>query len=212
MGYAENLWLFFILLLGIIIVPGMDMLFVLANSLTGGSNRGLAATGGIMLGGAVHSLNGAVGIGLLMHFVPVLYNPLLIAGGAYMAFIGYTLMRSSITVGGDEGPAASRSAWKAFRQGAVTCLINPKAYLFIFAVYPQFLKPDYGPMWIQAVIMGAMTIATQFAVYGGLAITAGRSRDLLVANPQATAFAGRAAGLLLVAVSVFTVWEGLRTA
>ncbi|GES50101.1 threonine transporter RhtB [Rhizobium sp. NBRC 114257] len=211
MGYAENLWLFFILLLGIIIVPGMDMLFVLANSLTGGSNRGLAATGGIMLGGAVHSLNGAVGIGLLMHFVPVLFNPLLIAGGAYMAFIGYTLMRSSITVG-NEGPVGSRSAWKAFRQGAVTCLINPKAYLFIFAVYPQFLKPDYGPMWIQAVIMGAMTIATQFAVYGGLAITAGRSRELLVANPRATAFAGRAAGLLLVAVSAFTVWEGLKLA
>ncbi|MBN8954007.1 MULTISPECIES: LysE family translocator [unclassified Rhizobium] len=211
MGYAENLWLFFILLLGIIIVPGMDMLFVLANSLTGGSNRGLAATGGIMLGGAVHSLNGAVGIGLLMHFVPVLFNPLLVIGGAYMAYIGYTLMRSSITVGG-EGPAGSRSAWKAFRQGAVTCLINPKAYLFIFAVYPQFLKPDYGPMWIQAVIMGAMTIATQFAIYGALAVTAGHSRDLLVANPKATAFAGRAAGLLLVAVSIFTVWEGLKMA
>ena len=211
MGYAENLWLFFILLLGIIIVPGMDMLFVLANSLTGGSNRGLAATGGIMLGGAVHSLNGAIGIGLLMHFVPVLFNPLLVIGGAYMAYIGYTLMRSSITVG-ESGPGGSRSAWKAFRQGAVTCLINPKAYLFIFAVYPQFLKPDYGPMWIQAVIMGAMTIATQFAVYGGLAITAGRSRELLVANPRATAFAGRAAGLLLVAVSVFTVWEGLKLA
>ncbi|SCB09088.1 LysE family translocator [Rhizobium lusitanum] len=211
MGYAENLWLFFLLLVGIIIVPGMDMLFVLANSLTGGSNRGLAATGGIMLGGVVHSLNGALGIGLLMHFVPILFNPLLIAGGAYMAFIGVTLMRSSITVG-QEGPAGSRSAWKAFRQGAVTCLINPKAYLFIFAVYPQFLKPDYGPMWIQAVIMGAMTIVTQFAIYGGLAVTAGRSRNLLIANPRATAYAGRAAGLLLVAVSAFTVWEGLRMA
>lgn len=210
MDYAANLWLFFLLLFGIIIVPGMDMLFVLANSLTGGSNRGLAATSGIMLGGVVHSLNGAIGIGLLMHFVPILFNPLLVLGGAYMAYIGFTLMRSSITVGG-EGSAGSRSAWKAFRQGAVTCLINPKAYLFIFAVYPQFLKPEYGPLWIQAVIMGAMTIAMQFAIYGGLAITAGRSRNLLIANPRATAFAGRAAGLLLVAVSVFTVWEGLRT-
>lgn len=210
MDYAANLWLFFLLLFGIIIVPGMDMLFVLANSLTGGSNRGLAATGGIMLGGVVHSLNGAIGIGLLMHFVPILFNPLLVLGGAYMAYIGFTLMRSSITVGG-EGPTGSRSAWKAFRQGAVTCLINPKAYLFIFAVYPQFLKPEYGPLWIQAVIMGAMTIVMQFAIYGGLAITAGRSRNLLIANPRATAFAGRAAGLLLVAVSVFTVWEGLRT-
>ncbi|CAN7212155.1 LysE family translocator [Rhizobium rhizogenes] len=211
MGYTENLWLFFLLLFGIIIVPGMDMLFVLANSLTGGRNRGLAATGGIMLGGVVHSLNGALGVGLLMHFVPVLFNPLLLAGAGYMAFIGITLMRSSITVG-REGPSGSRSAWRAFRQGAVTCLINPKAYLFILAVYPQFLKPDYGPIWIQATIMGLMTIATQFLIYGGLAVTAGRSRDLLIANPGATAFAGRAAGLLLFAVSVFTVWEGWRAA
>ncbi|TPK59970.1 LysE family translocator [Mesorhizobium sp. B2-3-3] len=211
MDYALNLWLFFLLLLGIIIVPGMDMLFVLANALTGGINRGLAATGGIMLGGMVHTLNGALGVGLLMHFVPILFTPLLIAGAAYMAFIGITLMRSSITVD-NRGPTGSRSAWKAFRQGAVTCLINPKAYLFVLAVYPQFLKPDYGPIWAQATIMGLLTVLAQFAIYGGLAITAGRSRDLLVANPRATAFAGRAAGLLLFAVALFTAWEGLRAA
>jgi threonine/homoserine/homoserine lactone efflux protein len=186
-------------------------LFVLANALTGGSNRGLAATAGIMLGGAVHTLNGAIGVGLLMHFVPMLFTPLLLAGAAYMAYIGISLMRSSITVG-DNGPAGSRSAWKAFRQGMITCLINPKAYLFILAVYPQFLKPAYGPIWMQATIMGLLTVATQAAVYGGLAVTAGRSRGLLVDNPQATILAGRAAGLLLFAVSIFTAWEGLRAA
>ncbi|TIW38131.1 MAG: LysE family translocator, partial [Mesorhizobium sp.] len=189
----------------------MDMLFVLANALTGGRDRGLAATGGIMLGGMVHTLNGAVGVGLLMHFVPILFKPLLIAGAAYMAFIGITLMRSSIIVG-DNAPAGSRTAWKAFRQGLVTCLINPKAYLFVLAVYPQFLKPAYGPIWMQATVMGLLTVLTQAAIYGGLAITAGRSRNLLVANPQTTVLAGRAAGLLLFAVSVFTVWEGLSAA
>ena len=211
MSYTENLWLFFVLLFGIIAVPGMDMLFVLANALTGGRDRGLAATAGIMLGGMVHTLNGAVGVGLLMHFVPILFTPLLIAGAAYMAYIGIALMRSSITVG-DDAPMGSRSSWKAFRQGMVTCLINPKAYLFVLAVYPQFLKPAYGPIWMQATIMGLLTVVTQAAIYGGLAITAGRSRQMLIANPRATVLAGRAAGLLLFAVSVFTAWEGLRAA
>ncbi|MGL4196504.1 MAG: LysE family translocator, partial [Allorhizobium sp.] len=36
MTYAENLWLFSLLLAGIIVVPGMDMIFVIANGLTGG--------------------------------------------------------------------------------------------------------------------------------------------------------------------------------
>ncbi len=51
MTYAQNIWLYFVLLAGIIIVPGMDMFFVIANSLTGGRRRGLMATAGIMLGG-----------------------------------------------------------------------------------------------------------------------------------------------------------------
>ena len=208
MSYAENLWLFFVLLFGIIAVPGMDMLFVLANALTGGSNRGLAATAGIMLGGAVHTLNGAIGVGLLMHFVPMLFTPLLIAGAAYMAYIGISLMRSSITVG-DDGPTGSRSAGQAFRQGMVTCLINPKAYLFMMAIYPQFLKPAYGPIWMQGLVMGAMVAVTQFTVYGALALTADRSRQWLVSSPAVTIFIGRAAGFMLIAAALLTMWEAL---
>jgi threonine/homoserine/homoserine lactone efflux protein len=208
MTYAENLWLFAILLFGIVIVPGMDMLYVLASALTGGKRAGLAATGGLMLGGAVHSLYGALGIGLLTRFLPWLFNPLLVAGALYMAWIGLTLMRSSITVGGT--PAGGQSSWRAFRQGAITCLINPKAYLFMLAVYPQFLKPIYGPIWIQGIIMGLMTVGMQGAVYGTLAVTAGSSRQMLVANPGATALAGRVAGALLVAVSALGIWHEWR--
>lgn len=208
MTYTENLWLYFTLLFGIIILPGIDMLFVLASSLTGGRRVGLAATSGIMAGGTVHSLYGAVGIGLLASLMPVLFTPLLVFGAVYMIWIGIGLMRSSIIIEGDE-VNASASAWRAFRRGMVTCLSNPKAYLFMMAVYPQFLKPVYGPIWIQGVIMGLMTAGTQLAVYGTLALTAGKSRDLLISSPKITIFIGRAAGLLLILVAGFTLWEGI---
>ena len=47
MTYAQNLWLFAILVFGIIIVPGMDMFFVVANGLTGGRARAASATAGV---------------------------------------------------------------------------------------------------------------------------------------------------------------------
>ncbi len=209
MTYSENLWLYFTLLFGIIIVPGMDMLFVLANSLTGGRRTGIAATAGIVAGGAVHSFYGAIGVGVLAVLLPTLFNPLLFAGAAYMAWIGYTLIRSSITVE-TVGAGGLGSGWRAFRQGAATCLMNPKAYLFMIAVYPQFLKPIYGPIWAQGLVMGFMTMATQAAVYGSLALTAARSRTLLVSNPKATILVGRVAGALLIAVSMLTAWHGWR--
>lgn len=140
--------------------------------------------------------------------MPVLFTPLMMFGAAYMIWVGIGLMRSSIVVEGDE-VSASASARRAFRRGIVTCLSNPKAYLFMMAVYPQFLKPIYGPVWIQGIIMGLMTAGTQLAVYGTLALTAGKSRDLLVSSPHITIFIGRAAGLLLVVVAGFTLWEAL---
>ncbi len=209
MTYGEHLWLFFTLLFGIIIVPGMDMIFVLANSLSRGRAAGLAATAGIIAGGAVHSLYGALGVGLLARFMPVLFTPLLIAGSLYMAWIGITLMRSAIVITGVGGAGASNH-WQAFRRGALTCLMNPKAYLFMLAIYPQFLRPDFGPLAPQAVVMGAMTAATQLGVYGGMALVAGLARQAIVGNDRLTIWIGRSAGLLLVAVSLVTFWEGIK--
>ena len=210
MTYAENLWLFFILLSGIIIVPGMDMFFVIANSLTGGKRAGLSATAGIMLSGAYHTLLGAIGISALLAIAPWLLNVMLFVGAAYMVWIGITLLKSSITV--DRIRAAKiASLWIAFRQGMFTGILNPKAYLFIFAVYPQFIRPHYGPLWSQALVMGIMTALVQLAVYGGLALAAGTSRTLMTGNPGATIFIGRAAGLLFIGVALLTAWQGMIT-
>ncbi len=210
MSYTENLWLFFMLLFGIALVPGMDMLFVLANALTGGRRLGFAATAEIMVGGAAHTAFGAIGVGVLLSLAPSLLTAMLFAGAAYMAWIGVTLIRHSITIEA-VGSSKTRSAWVAFRQGAVTCLLNPKAYLFVVAVFPQFIRPHYGPVWSQALVMGVMTVLTQLGVYGSVALAAARSRDFLVSSPGATSFAGRAAGLLFIAVAGFTAWHGLGT-
>lgn len=207
MTYAENLWLFFTLLFGIVIVPGMDMVFVLANAITGGRTSGLAATAGIMAGGVLHTLYAALGVSVVLHLMPELFNALLLAGATYIAWIGFSLLRSSIAIGGVDG-AVRQSRWASFRQGALTSLMNPKAYLFMLAIYPQFLKPQFGPVWSQALVMAVMIAATQLAVYGGLAVAAGRGRDFLVGSPGVTATIGKAAGILLVLIAALTVWQG----
>ena len=208
MTYAENLWLFFVVLFGIIILPGMDMLFVLASALTGGRRTGLSAAVGMSAGGIVHSLYGALGVGMLAAWMPSLFLPLLVVGAAYMVWIGIGLVRSAIVVNGDEAEA-SASVKKAFWRAVLTCLSNPKAYLFMMAVYPLFLKPAYGPLWMQGLVMGAMVAVTQFTVYGALALTADRSRAWLVSSPAATIVIGRIAGFMLIAAALLTLWEAL---
>ena len=208
MTYAQTLWLYTVLLFGIIIVPGMDMFFVMANGLSGGKSRGLAATFGVMAGGIYHTLFGAIAVGLLLSLAPQILTTLLIASAAYMAWIGYTLIRSSITV--DHINAANtKTLAAAFRQGFVTCILNPKAYMFVIAVYPAFIQARFGPVWSQALVMGILTAAMQFAIYGAVAVAAASGRDLLIRNPVATIWTGRALGAVFIIVALFTVYEAL---
>lgn len=210
MSYGDNLALFFALVFGIIIVPGMDMAFVMASGLTGGRKAGLAAVGGIVAGGWVHSLWAAFGVGVLIKTLPWLFNVLLLAGAAYIAWIGWSLARSHIVLGKIDA-APERSTLATFRQGIITCLLNPKAYLFMLAVYPQFIKPQYGEVAGQALVMALIITMTQGSVYGVLGVAAGHSRQWLSARPQLIATISRCAGVLLIAIALLTAWHGWQT-
>jgi threonine/homoserine/homoserine lactone efflux protein len=204
MTYAQNLWLFAVLVFGIIAVPGMDMFFVIANALTGGRARGLMATAGVMTGGVFHTIFAALFVGATTALPPYVFTAILIAGAAYMAWIGWTLVRSSITVSslGSEGAGSMR---QAFMQGFVTCVLNPKAYMFTLSVYPSFMLPSYGPVWSQALAMGLITVVTQAIIYGGLGLAAAKSRDFLTGFPGVTIWIGRVAGALFLIVAAATV-------
>jgi threonine/homoserine/homoserine lactone efflux protein len=197
----SHLWLYFLMVFGIIVLPGMDMAFVLASSLAGGRKAGMFAVAGIVFGGICHVAAGALGVGLLFKLVPGLMNAMLIVGAGYIAWIGISLMRGKASEASDAAPPliAQRSAWATFRQAAFTCLLNPKAYLFMLAIFPQFLRAEYGTAWLQAVALSAITAVTQIAVYGGLALAAGGARGWLRDRPTAGLLIARASGMMLLA-------------
>ncbi|WP_457306338.1 LysE family translocator, partial [Polaromonas sp. P5_E6] len=193
MDHFAHLWLFFLMVLGIIILPGMDMAFVMASSLTGGRRAGLFAVAGIVAGGICHVVAGALGLGILLQLVPGMVNVMLVAGSLYIAWIGWSLMRSTSVFGAlpDIEPP---SPWRTFRQAALTCLLNPKAYLFMLAIFPQFLRLEYGSLWVQAVALGLIIAITQSGVYGSLALAAAGTRRWLAQRPGASVAMARAVG------------------
>jgi len=155
-----------------------------------------------------HTIFGAFFVGILVELAPQLITVILLVSAAYMCWVGFTLVKSSITV--DEiGAAPKRSVISAFRQGFITCVLNPKAYMFVLAVYPTFIQPRFGPIWAQALVMGVLTVAMQITIYGGLGLAAAKARDFLTGSPHITIIIGRVSGLVFFAVAAFTVWHAL---
>ena len=200
---SAHLWLYFVVVFGIVALPGMDMAYVMGSSMLGGRRAGLAAVAGIVAGGVCHVAMGALGIAAILQVWPPLYDLMLAAGAAYIGWMGWCLLRSSMLF--EAGAVSSAVAPAlAFRRALVTSLINPKAYMFMFAVFPQFLRPGQGAIWMQAGVLGVITWLTQAAVYGALAVAAGQASGWFAGNPQAAQWTARGMGVVLIGVAVMT--------
>lgn len=78
--HTGHLWLFFLLVFGVIVMPGMDMAYVMASSLVGGKKAGFSAVAGIVAGGMLHVLMGVLGVGLLLKTFPQVFNLTAVGG------------------------------------------------------------------------------------------------------------------------------------
>ncbi|ATQ77064.1 threonine transporter RhtB [Massilia violaceinigra] len=209
MNEATNLWLYFVVVFGIIALPGLDMAFVMGSALLGGRRAGLAAVAGIVSGGFCHLAMGALGAAAVLALWPALFNAMLGVGALYTAWIGLSFLRSSAQ-GTARLPGAACTTGATFRRALGTSLLNPKAYLFMLAIFPQFLHPGPQPLWAQSAVLGAITALTQAGVYGALALLSGGAGGWLERRPAAALLLARTMGLLLIGVAALTAFQLVR--
>ncbi|HEX2668322.1 MAG TPA: LysE family translocator [Gammaproteobacteria bacterium] len=211
MTHTAQLWIYFLLVFGVILLPGMDMAYVLASALTGGRRGGLAAVAGIVCGAVFHMAAAVLGVSVLLRLYPAAFEALLLAGACYLAWIGYSILRRASVIRLHPNSVV-RSPKAAFRQGMVNNLLNANAYVFTLAVIPQFLRPEYGPLWLQGTVLWGIGAACQVVVYGSVALLAAKMRSWLERDPAAGARVARAVGVMLILMAALTAvngWHGV---
>ncbi|MEL4179225.1 LysE family translocator [Roseateles sp. PN1] len=214
MQTANSLWIFFALTLGIIALPGLDMAFIAGSATAGGLRGGLVAMAGVVAGGFVHVLLNVLGLAALLMLWPGAFQALLLAGCVYMAWIGWGMLRAP--VGGDEGASAASAAApppalgsmpRVFMRGMMSCLLNPKAYAFMLAVFPAYLQVTQRSVAAQAALLAAIIAGNQIVVYGAVAAAAAGARHWLGPRGATAGWMVRGVGLVLILAAVFTLWR-----
>jgi threonine/homoserine/homoserine lactone efflux protein len=71
---------------------------------------------------------------------------------------------------------------KAWRDGVLVNLLNPKVIVFTLAFLPQFVDPERGSTVLQFLLLGLVLNVTGTTVNGFVGIGAGSVRGLLVGN------------------------------
>ncbi len=208
MAATTHLWLYFIVISGVIILPGLDMAFVMSSSMKGGVRAGFAAVAGTVVGGILHMIVGATGLSAILALVPWAYTSMLIAGAGYIAWLGVGLLRAS-SLDGLTLSQGQTSIKQSFSGALATCMLNPKAYVFMLAIFPQFIRADGNSIWLQTSVLSLITAATQIVIYGSVAIAANKAQQTLANNPRTNALLSKSIGALLVMAAGLTLYSGL---
>jgi leucine efflux protein len=156
-----DLWTYVIGAFFIILLPGPNSLYVLATAAQRGVRQGYRGAAGVFIGDTVLMVLAAAGVASLLKSTPILFNVVKYAGAAYLAWIGFQMLRRTwrswrTPVIAEAAPVAERTAEDPFRKALVISLMNPKAILFFISFFIQFVDPAYGTPALSFLILGAI--------------------------------------------------------
>jgi threonine/homoserine/homoserine lactone efflux protein len=189
----------------LVLTPGPDFAVVVPNALRG---RGIATTLGTVSGLTIHAAIAAAGLSVVILASDLAFSIVKYLGAAFLLFLGLRTLWQSRGAKADGAQAASQGSddlprWRAFPQGLLVNVLNPKAPLIYLSVMPQFLDPNL-PAHAQLVAMSGLLVAIAAVWYLTLTALINKLRPIL---RRFSTWIERATGAVLILLGVGTALQ-----
>lgn len=182
-----SLWLFFLALAVVFLLPGPDMILLLQTGARQGRGAALATAIGLGIARGCHVALAALGLAALFKAAPWTFEVVRLAGAAYLLWIGIQCLRSTLVPNLNGGDVAqTQGQWReAVRRGLLTNLLNPKALLFCSVLLPQFIVADGAPVLTQFAMLGMLLVGVGLLFDSAYALTGAALGRWLEHSPTA---------------------------
>lgn len=181
----------FVLLL---FLPGPGNLALITSTSQGGMRGGVASVLGLLLGDQVLLWMTVAGVAALLQSYPQLFMSLQWLGAAYLAWLGARMVLAKA----GEGPSIKITPGKYFKETMFITLLNPKAIMFYFAFFPQFIDPEQH-QGVTTFVFMALTIAVLGFIYCfGVVLITHYMAERIRANPKMSGYLQKLAGMCLI--------------
>jgi threonine/homoserine/homoserine lactone efflux protein len=192
----------------LVLVPGPGTAWIVAQSVAGGTARGLRAGLGLETATLIHALAAGLGLSAILATSALAFDLLKYAGAAYLVWLGIRAWRTATpnpseaapeTTAAKAGPAPAQGVyWRS----VVTGVLNPKVALFFLAFLPQFVRPERGLVWLQFLVLGVLLSIIGMSHSAMLSVAIGRFGRRLRANPRMARLRQRVLGTFFVALGL----------
>jgi len=158
---SHSLAAFLAVAIVVIVIPGPDTALTIRNSVSGGRAGGIATALGVVCGQLAWELAASAGLVAILLASERVFHAIKLAGALYLIVLGaQSLLHALARKEGRSDAPAPRTGVpraRAFRQGLLSNLGNPKMAVFFASIFPQFAP--HGP----ATFPGLMTLGLLFS-------------------------------------------------
>lgn len=132
-----------------LISPGPDFFFVSQTAVSRSRREAMLGVVGITIGVMVWAGVALLGLNLILQKMAWLHQIIMVAGGAYLCWMGWQLLRSARNHHlqpdeSTEGNVVLAKPGRSFIRGLLTNLSNPKAVIYFGSVFSLFVGEDVG--------------------------------------------------------------------
>jgi threonine/homoserine/homoserine lactone efflux protein len=187
--------------MALLAIPGPAVLYVVTRSIEMGRAGGVASVAGITTGTIVHVALATAGLSSLILASRTAFDAVKYVGAAYLIVLGVRrlLTRTEDRV---EPEAIPRTRRRAYTQGIVVNLTNPKTIVFIFAFIPQFVDPNARHVWLQVLVLGLSFALLGFLSDNAYALAAGAVAERLRGSRKIARFERWFGGSVLIGLGI----------
>jgi Putative threonine efflux protein len=164
-----DFWTYVLGTIFIVLLPGPNSMYVLSVAAQRGVRAGYKGACGVFLGDFVLMVLSAAGVASLLKASPALFYVVKYVGAAYLAWIGFSMLRGALRNWAARGDAAATApVSKAdqsdpFRKALLISLLNPKAILFFISFFIQFVDPAFAYPVLSFSVLGLVAQFCSFA-------------------------------------------------
>jgi threonine/homoserine/homoserine lactone efflux protein len=195
-----------------VLTPGPNMIYLISRSICQGRSAGFVSLTGVVAGFLVHMFAAALGLTALFMAVPLAYEALKWAGAAYLLYLAWQAVKPGARSPFQAKELPIDSTTKLFSMGFFTSILNPKIAVFYLSIFPQFVSPEHGSVFLQSVILGVTQISISGTVNGLIVVFSGTLAVWFAKNPQWLAIQRYVMGFVLAALAVRLATEQRRAA
>ena len=171
---VDDLIMFAMAALIMVLSPGPNMIYLLSRSLSQGRKAGVVSLLGIMCGFLFHICMVSFGLTAILFAIPYAFLFVKFLGVAYLLFLAFQSIKSKDQIFSAECNLNSDTPFKLFNIGLMTNVLNPKMAIFYLSFFPQFINPDHGPIYSQGLQLGLVQIVISFTVNFLIVVSAAR--------------------------------------